>query len=68
MVRSFVLTMSVITNRVWAVIAFVVLSPHLPTMFEGSETMLIQSVAGLSGWLGWVLPLLVVEGWLEKKR
>jgi len=66
MIRSFALTMSVITNRVWAVIALVVLIPQLPTTFEGNETMMIQTVAGLSGWLGWVLPLLLAEWWLER--
>jgi uncharacterized membrane protein YozB (DUF420 family) len=65
MVRSFALTMSVITNRIWAAIAVVVLLPQLPTTFEGNETMMIQSIAGLSGWLGWVIPLLFAEWWLE---
>ncbi len=68
MIRSFALTMSVITNRVWAVIGFVVLYPQLATTFGGNETMLIQTIAGLSGWLGWVLTLLVVEAYLEIVR
>ena len=29
---------------------------------------MIQSIAGLSGWLGWVLPLLVTEWWLDTRR
>jgi len=29
---------------------------------------MIQSIAGLSGWLGWVLPLLVAEWWLDTRR
>jgi uncharacterized membrane protein YozB (DUF420 family) len=66
MLRSFALTMSVITNRVWTVIALIVLMPQLPTTFEGNETMMIQAVAGLSGWLGWVIPLLFAEWWLER--
>lgn len=68
MIRSVVLTMSVITNRVWAVLGIVLLAPRLSTMFGGSETAMIQTIAGLSGWLGWVLPLLVVEWWLERPR
>jgi hypothetical protein len=66
MLRSFALTMSVITNRVWTVIAIVVLLPQLPTTFEGNETMMVQTIAGLSGWLGWVIPLLFAEWWLER--
>ena len=65
MIRSFTLTMSVITNRVWAVIAVVVLMPQLPTTFGGNEAMMVQTVAGLAGWLGWVIPLLLAEWWLE---
>jgi hypothetical protein len=49
MIRSFVLTMSIITNRVWAVIATVALMPQLPTTFQGNETLMIQSIAGLAG-------------------
>ncbi len=29
---------------------------------------MVQSIAGLSGWLGWVLPLLVTEWWLDTRR
>ena len=42
----------------------VVLTPQLVTSFGGNETWLAQTIAGLSGWLGWVLPLLVAEWWL----
>jgi len=64
MIRSFVLTMSIVTNRVWAVVFVVVLSPQLTTTFNGNPLLLGQAVAGLSAWLGWVIPLLVVEWWL----
>jgi hypothetical protein len=37
MVRSFALTMSIITNRVWAVIWFLVLSPQLQTTFAATR-------------------------------
>jgi hypothetical protein len=67
MIRSFALTLSVITNRVWTVIWILVLSPQLDTTFAGNEAMMIQTIAGLSGWLGWVIPLLVAEWWLERK-
>jgi hypothetical protein len=67
MIRSFALTMSVITNRVWTVIWVLVLIPQPDTTFGGNETMMIQTIAGLSGWMGWVIPLLLAEWWLERK-
>lgn len=65
MIRSFALTLSVISNRVWAPILVVALMPQLETTYGGNETMFVQTVAGLTGWLGWVLPLLFAEWWLE---
>ncbi|MFI7636233.1 DUF2306 domain-containing protein [Nonomuraea sp. NPDC049400] len=66
MVRSFALTMSIVTNRLWGVVFFIALSPQLDTTFHGDETLLASTVAALSAWLGWVLPLLVAEWWLER--
>jgi uncharacterized membrane protein len=66
MVRSFALTASIITNRVWGAIAYVTLAPHLDTLFQGNETMLAWTIAGLATWLGWVLTLLAAEWWLER--
>jgi uncharacterized membrane protein len=68
MIRSFTLTMSIITNRIWAVVFFITLSPQLSTTFGGNEALMVQTIAGLSGWLGWVVPLLVVEWWLVERR
>jgi uncharacterized membrane protein YozB (DUF420 family) len=64
MLRSVTLTLSIITNRVWAVIFTLALVPQLDTTFAGNESLMVQTIAGLSGWLGWVLPLLAVEWWL----
>jgi uncharacterized membrane protein len=66
MLRSFALTASIITNRLWAAIGFLVLSPQLNTLFAGSEKMLMWTIAGLATWLGWVVPLLIAEWWLER--
>jgi uncharacterized membrane protein YozB (DUF420 family) len=66
MIRSFALTLSVITNRIWAVVAVVVLVPQLDTTFGGNEAMMIHAIAGLSGWLGWTVSLLVAEWWLDR--
>jgi hypothetical protein len=68
MIRSVVLTLSIITNRIWAVVWVIALVPQLQTTFGGNEALMIQSIAGLSGWLGWVLPLVVTEWWLEWRR
>jgi uncharacterized membrane protein YozB (DUF420 family) len=66
MIRSFALTASIITNRVWAIVAYVVLVPQLETTFRGSEELLRNTAAGLATWLGWVIPLLFAEWWLER--
>ena len=44
------------------------LSPQLATTFGGNEALMVQTIAGLSGWLGWVLPLLITEWWLDARR
>jgi hypothetical protein len=67
MTRSVVLTLSIITNRVWVVVWIVVLSPQLATTFGGNERLMVQTIAGLSGWLGWVLPWLIAELWLDAR-
>ena len=67
MIRSVVLTLSIITNRIWAVVWVIALVPQLETTFGGNEALMIQSIAGLSAWLGWVLPLLVAEWWLDAR-
>ena len=68
MIRSVVLTLSIITNRIWAVVWVIVLVPQLQTTFGGNEALMVQAIAGLSGWLGWVLPLLVTEWCLDARR
>ncbi|MGI5289419.1 DUF2306 domain-containing protein [Nonomuraea polychroma] len=66
MIRSFALTMSIITNRLWSVVFVITLWPQLETTFHGDETMMVSTIAGMSAWLGWVLPLLFAEWWLER--
>jgi hypothetical protein len=68
MIRSYALTASTITNRVWAPVAAILLEPKIDTMFGGSEIAFMFTVAGLSAWLGWVVPLVVVEAWLIRNR
>lgn len=68
MVRSIVLTMSVITNRLVAVVFYLAFSPRLESAFGGDETRMLQTVAGLTGWVGWVLPLLINEWWFLERH
>lgn len=68
MIRSFALTASIITNRIWGVVAGIALMPQLDTTFHGDERLLSWTIAGIATWLGWTLPLLAAEWWLERGR
>lgn len=61
MIRSFVLTISIITNRIWGAIAFVLLADRVP------EAELPNTIAGIATWTGWTIPLLASQWWLERK-
>jgi hypothetical protein len=65
MIRSGVLTFSILTNRVWGPIAFLLLAPERSTSFHDDEAFFAWTIAGLSTWLGWTLPLLATELVLE---
>ncbi len=66
MIRSFALTVSIITNRVWGVLVGIALEPQLDTTFRGSEELFGQAVGGTVAWLGWTIPLLIAQWWLER--
>ncbi|WP_436497378.1 DUF2306 domain-containing protein [Actinokineospora sp. HUAS TT18] len=68
MIRSYTLTASTIVNRFWAPVLAISFEPYIDTMFDGSQTAYIYTVAGLTSWLSWVLPLIAVEGWLIHLR
>ncbi len=68
MLRSSTLTLSIITNRFWGAFLGFVLPPQLDTTFGGSEVAMMQALAGITAWLGWVIPFLIVEWWLERGR
>jgi uncharacterized membrane protein len=68
MIRSFALCMSIISNRIWGIVWFLVFTPQLETTFGGSEPAMVQAIAGITTWTGWVLPLLLAEWWLERGR
>jgi uncharacterized membrane protein YozB (DUF420 family) len=66
MIRSFALTFSIITNRIWGPLAYFALAGELDAQFGGNEQLLRWTIAGISTWLGWVIPLLCAEWWLER--
>ncbi|GIF05716.1 DUF2306 domain-containing protein [Actinoplanes siamensis] len=66
MIRSFALTASIITNRIWAAVFVIALSPQLDTTFHGDEGLLSWVASSAAAWLGWTLPLLAAQWWLER--
>ena len=67
MIRSATLTLSIITNRFWAPVLFIVLHPLQDSVFHGDERRFMWVVAGIGGWLGWTIPVLGVQWWLTRK-
>jgi hypothetical protein len=61
MIRSFTLTLSIISNRIWGVVAFLLLADRVP------EAQLPGTIAGISTWAGWTIPLLISQWWLERR-
>ncbi|TWP53353.1 DUF2306 domain-containing protein [Lentzea tibetensis] len=62
MIRSFALTASIISNRIWGVVAYLSLMSFYP------ESEIGPLVAGISTWLGWTVPLLLSQWWLERRN
>jgi hypothetical protein len=67
MIRSFVLTASTVTNRVWGVVGFVVVAPEVAATFGGDEKLMSYMIAGMTTWLGWTIPLLLSQWWLDRR-
>jgi uncharacterized membrane protein len=69
MVRSATLALSVISNRVWTPVLYVTLQPLQHSVFGGNEQDYLWLVAGAGAWLGWTIPLAIVQWWwLTRKR
>ena len=66
MVRSFALTMSIITNRIYSALLVIGLESQVETVYHGDVALFAAAVSALASWLGWVLPLLIAEWWLER--
>jgi uncharacterized membrane protein len=67
MVRSATLALSIITNRIWTPVLSVALHPLQDSVFHGNDDHFLWFVAGLGAWLGWTIPLLAVQWWLNRK-
>ena len=68
MIRSFTLTASIITNRIWGAVFGIALAPQIDTTFHGDVDLFTWVVSSGAAWLGWTIPLLICEWWLERDR
>ncbi|MEV6997420.1 DUF2306 domain-containing protein [Streptomyces sp. NPDC093982] len=68
MLRSFALTMTVVSNTILLLPIGWVVKPLLHSHFAGDEEVMLQVWSGLDVWLGWTLALLLVEWWLEREQ
>jgi uncharacterized membrane protein YozB (DUF420 family) len=68
MIRSFALTASIITNRIWGAVLGIALHDQIATTFHGDEGLFAWTVSAFAAWLGWTVPLLIAEWWLERDR
>jgi uncharacterized membrane protein len=66
MIYSGALALSVITNRIWTPLLAVALNPLQQNMFGGDDEYYLYLVAGLGGWLGWLVPLCAVRWWVHR--
>ncbi|MGV0782152.1 DUF2306 domain-containing protein [Mycolicibacterium sp. XJ775] len=67
MLRSATLALSIITNRIWAPVVYLSFQPLRDSVFGGDEDRYMWLVAGVVGWLGWTIPLLLVQAWLRRQ-
>lgn len=67
MLRSVTLALSIITNRVWTPVLFLAFEPLRDSVFDGNDEHYLWAVAGLGAWLGWTLPMVVLQFWLNRR-
>jgi uncharacterized membrane protein YozB (DUF420 family) len=67
MIFSATLALSVIANRIWSPVLYLSLQPLQDSLFGGNEQHYLWMVAGLSGWMGWTLPLFTVWWWQRRR-
>ncbi|MDR7274849.1 DUF2306 domain-containing protein [Catenuloplanes atrovinosus] len=66
MIRSYVLSASIISNRIWGVLVAVFVLPGMPPAITEDPVLIGWFLAGMTTWLGWTVPLLIAEWWLER--
>lgn len=67
MIYSFAMCWSIVANRVWLAIFFIVLMPLQDTYYNGDFDALVADVAVASIWMSWVVNLLIAEWWLNRR-
>ncbi|MGA5541128.1 DUF2306 domain-containing protein [Mycobacterium sp. NPDC051198] len=67
MLRSATLALSIITNRIWAPVLYLSFQPLRDSAFGGDEDRFMWLVAGVVGWLGWTIPLLLLQLWIGRQ-
>jgi uncharacterized membrane protein len=67
MVRSATLALSIITNRIWTPILVIACQPLRDSVFGDGEEHFVWFVAGAGAWLGWSIPFVVVQRWLNRQ-
>ncbi|MFG1930195.1 DUF2306 domain-containing protein [Mycobacterium sp. NPDC048908] len=67
MIRSATLALSVITNRIWTPALVIACQPLRDSVFGGDEQHFVWFTAGVGAWLGWSIPLFVVQRWLHRQ-
>lgn len=67
MLRSVTLALSIITNRIWTPVLFVAFEPLRDIVFRGNDEHYLWTVAGLGAWLGWTVPMMVLQLWLNRR-
>lgn len=66
MLRSFALTVSILAGTVFIMPIGWVVQPEQNSLFAGSHDVMLQVWSGINVWMGWIIPLLAVEFWLER--
>ncbi|MED5812738.1 DUF2306 domain-containing protein [Mycolicibacterium sp. 050232] len=67
MLRSATLALSIITNRIWSPVLYLSFEPLRDSVFGGDEEKFVWAVAGVVGWLGWTIPLLLLQLWMRRR-
>lgn len=67
MIRSFALATSIVLNRLWGILAMIVV-PMLPAADDAERALQLDQAFAATVWLSWVVNLLIAEWWLERTR